>query len=79
MADYDQHAADYDGDMRDFAVEEPVDLVICPGRSLMHCRTWQEIHGAPPDNRIAPIRLVDVAGHDDTTYEMAWIARKPDA
>jgi len=31
-----------EGDMRDFDVEEPVDLVICPGRSLMHCRTWAE-------------------------------------
>jgi SAM-dependent methyltransferase len=31
-----------EGDMRDFTVEEPVDLVICPGRSLMHCRTWAE-------------------------------------
>jgi SAM-dependent methyltransferase len=31
-----------EGDMRDFSVEEPVDLVICPGRSLMHCRTWAE-------------------------------------
>jgi SAM-dependent methyltransferase len=90
------------GDMREFTVDAPVDLVICPGRSLMHCRTWaekrrlfehvagalrpagrfawnvfayspfravadegkretrgdswQEIRGAPPDNRIDLIR-----------------------
>ena len=31
-----------DGDIRDLALEEPVDLVICPFRSLMHLRTWAE-------------------------------------
>ena len=31
-----------DGDIRDLALEEPVDLVICPFRSLMHVRTWAE-------------------------------------
>jgi ubiquinone/menaquinone biosynthesis C-methylase UbiE len=30
----------YEGDMRDFAVEKPVDLVICPARSLLHLPTW---------------------------------------
>jgi SAM-dependent methyltransferase len=28
------------GDMRDFEVDEPVDLVICPARSLLHLPTW---------------------------------------
>ena len=32
----------FEGDMRDFAVEEPVDLVICPGRSLLHLPTWRD-------------------------------------
>jgi len=32
----------YEGDMRDFAVEEPVDLVICPFRSLLHLPTWHD-------------------------------------
>jgi SAM-dependent methyltransferase len=31
-----------EGDMRTFTVEEHVDLVICPFRALMHCRTWAE-------------------------------------
>lgn len=30
------------GDMRDFAVEEPVRLVICPARSLLHLPTWAD-------------------------------------
>jgi SAM-dependent methyltransferase len=28
------------GDFRDFTVEEPVELVICPFRALMHAPTW---------------------------------------
>src|SRR4029077_12084451 len=31
-----------EGDIRDLAVEEPVDLIICPFRSLMHLRTWAD-------------------------------------
>lgn len=31
-----------EGDMRDFSVEEPVDLVICPFRSLLHLPTWHD-------------------------------------
>jgi SAM-dependent methyltransferase len=31
-----------EGDMLDLALDEPVDLIICPGRSLMHLRTWAE-------------------------------------
>ncbi|HLX32172.1 MAG TPA: class I SAM-dependent methyltransferase [Gaiellaceae bacterium] len=31
-----------EGDFRDFTVEEPVDLVICPFRALMHTPTWQD-------------------------------------
>jgi SAM-dependent methyltransferase len=31
-----------DGDIRELALEEPVDLIICPFRSLMHLRTWAE-------------------------------------
>jgi len=31
-----------EGDIRDFTLDEPVDLVICPFRSLMHLRTWAE-------------------------------------
>jgi SAM-dependent methyltransferase len=31
-----------EGDMRDFELEEPVDLVICPFRSLLHLPTWQD-------------------------------------
>jgi hypothetical protein len=43
VAHYDTHAADYDlWSANNVSVEEPVDLVICPGRSLMHCRTWAE-------------------------------------
>ena len=103
-----------EGDMRDFTVEEPVELVICPGRSLMHCRTWaekrrvfehvaaalrpggrfawnvfayspfvavanegkretrgdswQEIHSAPPDNRIDLVR-------DQGVLSLWWLTR----
>ena len=32
----------HEGDMRDLAVDEPVPLVICPGRSLMHLPTWAD-------------------------------------
>jgi SAM-dependent methyltransferase len=31
-----------EGDMRDFEVDEPVDLVICPFRALLHLPTWQD-------------------------------------
>jgi SAM-dependent methyltransferase len=31
-----------EGDIRDLTLEEPVDLVICPFRSLMHLRTWAD-------------------------------------
>jgi SAM-dependent methyltransferase len=31
-----------EGDIRYLAFDEPVDLVICPFRSLMHLRTWAE-------------------------------------
>lgn len=31
-----------EGDFRDFTVEAPVDLVICPFRALMHTPTWQD-------------------------------------
>lgn len=31
-----------EGDMRDFSVDEPVDLVICPFRSLLHLPTWHD-------------------------------------
>jgi SAM-dependent methyltransferase len=31
-----------EGDMRDLAVESPVELVICPGRSLLHLPTWHD-------------------------------------
>ncbi len=30
------------GDMRDFELEQPVDLVICPFRALLHLPTWQD-------------------------------------
>jgi SAM-dependent methyltransferase len=30
------------GDMRDWQVEEPVDLVICPFRALLHMPTWRD-------------------------------------
>ena len=30
------------GDMRDWEVEEPVDLVICPFRALLHMPTWAD-------------------------------------
>ena len=30
------------GDMQKVALDEPVDLIICPGRSLLHLRGWQE-------------------------------------
>jgi SAM-dependent methyltransferase len=31
-----------EGDFRDFAVDEPVELVICPFRALMHAPTWAD-------------------------------------
>jgi SAM-dependent methyltransferase len=31
-----------EGDFRDFAVEKPVELVICPFRALMHAPTWSD-------------------------------------
>jgi SAM-dependent methyltransferase len=31
-----------EGDIRYLALEEPVDLIICPFRSLMHLHTWAE-------------------------------------
>ena len=31
-----------EGDMRDLELEEPVELVICPFRALMHLATWQD-------------------------------------
>jgi len=31
-----------DGDMRELVLEEPVDLIICPFRSLLHLRTWTD-------------------------------------
>jgi SAM-dependent methyltransferase len=31
-----------EGDMRNFALEEPVELVICPGRSMSHLPTWSD-------------------------------------
>jgi SAM-dependent methyltransferase len=31
-----------DGDMLDLELDEPVELIICPGRSLMHVRTWAD-------------------------------------
>jgi SAM-dependent methyltransferase len=31
-----------EGDMRELALEEPVELIICPFRSLLHLRTWAE-------------------------------------
>ena len=31
-----------EGDFRDFTVEEPVDLVICPFRALLHAPTWAD-------------------------------------
>jgi SAM-dependent methyltransferase len=31
-----------EGDFRDFAVEEPVELVICPFRALLHTPTWAD-------------------------------------
>jgi SAM-dependent methyltransferase len=31
-----------EGDMRELALDEPVGLIICPGRSLMHVRTWAD-------------------------------------
>ena len=31
-----------EGDMRDFTVEEPVELVICPARALLHLPTWRD-------------------------------------
>lgn len=31
-----------EGDMRDFSLEEPAALVICPFRSLLHLPTWRD-------------------------------------
>jgi SAM-dependent methyltransferase len=31
-----------EGDMRDLAVDQPVQLVICPFRSMLHLPTWQD-------------------------------------
>jgi SAM-dependent methyltransferase len=31
-----------EGDFRDFTIEEPVDLVICPFRALLHASTWAD-------------------------------------
>ena len=31
-----------EGDMTALVLDEPVDLIICPGRSLMHIRTWAD-------------------------------------
>jgi SAM-dependent methyltransferase len=31
-----------EGDIRDFALDEPVELVICPFRSLLHVPTWAD-------------------------------------
>jgi SAM-dependent methyltransferase len=31
-----------EGDIRELALEEPVELIVCPFRSLMHLRTWAE-------------------------------------
>ena len=31
-----------EGDMRELSLEEPVDLVICPVRSLLHLETWAD-------------------------------------
>jgi SAM-dependent methyltransferase len=31
-----------EGDMRDLALSEPVELIICPFRSLMHLRSWAD-------------------------------------
>ena len=31
-----------EGDMRDFSLDEPVALVICPARSLLHLPTWSD-------------------------------------
>ena len=35
----------HEGDTRDLTVEEPVELVICPFRSMMHLPTWQDRRG----------------------------------
>jgi SAM-dependent methyltransferase len=31
-----------EGDIREFAIEEPADLIYCPGRSLLHLPTWAD-------------------------------------
>ena len=31
-----------EGDMRELALEQPVELIICPFRSLLHLRTWAD-------------------------------------
>ncbi len=32
----------HEGDMRDFELAKPVELVICPARSLLHLPTWRD-------------------------------------
>ena len=32
----------HEGDIREFTLEEPIDLVICPFRSLLHLPTWAD-------------------------------------
>src|SRR4029078_13304596 len=32
----------HDGDMRELSLEEPVELVICPFRSMFHLPTWRD-------------------------------------
>ena len=32
----------HEADMRDFELAQPVDLIICPFRALMHVRTWAD-------------------------------------
>src|SRR6476469_402547 len=31
-----------EGDIRELEIEEPAALIYCPGRSLMHLRTWAD-------------------------------------
>jgi SAM-dependent methyltransferase len=75
-----------EGDIRDLALEEPVDLIICPFRSLMHVRTWAEKRqlfervaaALRPGGRFAwnvfafsPFVAVDVEGKRETRGE-SW-------
>jgi SAM-dependent methyltransferase len=32
----------WEGDMRDFVLDEPVELVICPARALLHLPSWRD-------------------------------------